>query len=64
MCTLSWSTSFLALVTAVSGFPRGIFNNQLHVRSAELAAMLVEIELKAVDHILAYLGKDARDLAK
>jgi hypothetical protein len=23
--------------------------------------MLVEIELKAVDHILAYLGKDARD---
>ena len=32
---------------------------QLHVGAAELAAMLVEIKLKAVDHVLADLGEDA-----
>ena len=59
MCTLSCSTSFLALVTASVGLGLVVLDDELHVHAAELAAVLVEIHLEAVDHVLADLGKDA-----
>ena len=43
-----------------------VLDDELHVHAAELVAVLVEIQLEAVDHVLADLGKDAghrRDVA-
>ena len=36
-----------------------VLDDELHVGAAELAAVFVEIELEAVDHVLADLGEDA-----
>ena len=56
----------MALVTPASGLPWIVLDDELHVHAAELAAVFVEIELEAVHHVLADLGKDAghrRDVA-
>ena len=36
-----------------------VLDDELHVGAAEFAAVLVEIHLEAVDHVLADLGEDA-----
>ena len=36
-----------------------ILDDELHVHAAELAAVLIQIKLEAVGHVLADLGEDA-----
>ncbi len=54
---MSCSTSLRDLVSAVAGVPSSSSTISSILRPADLAADLVEVELGAVDHVLADLGE-------